>query len=331
MYPAKRLMLYSSYPGNWLSEKDMNLRHWQHFLKVAETGSFSRASERLGVGQPVLSREMRGLEEAIGTTLFRRHGRGVALTAAGEMFRRRADNIIQQISRVPADVVSTAKEPSGTLWLAFPPSISGLISIHAIAKFRRAFPAVRLRIREGTSIQIRDALLAREAELGIVSLPLSEPQLALDPLFSEPMMLIGAPNKAVPTKRAITIRHLASLPLILGTKPNSPRVLLEQAMEAAGMACNPVIETDAMAIASLVSHGLGYSVAPACYTIGRWPKPLALGPIKGLRIAWAMANLRGSEASVAAQRMREIVKQLVVEATLRVSWSMQSLVTDQKQ
>jgi LysR family nitrogen assimilation transcriptional regulator len=203
--------------------------------------------------------------------------------------------------------------------------MSGLISTHAIAKFRQAFPAVRLRIREGTSIQIRDALLSREAELGIVSLPLAKPQLALDPLFSEPMMLIGAPNKVLVPKRTITIRQLASLPLILGTKPNSPRVLLEHAMEAAGIACTPVIETDAMAIAGLVSHGLGYSVAPACFTVGRWPKPLALGPIKGLRIAWAMATLHGSEVSVAAQRMREIVKQLVKEAALRVSWNMQNI------
>lgn len=53
-------------------------------------------------------------------------------------------------------------------------------------------------------------------------------------------------------------------------------------MEAAGMAWNPVIETDAMAIASLVGHGLRYSVAPACYTIGRWPKPLALDGASGL-------------------------------------------------
>jgi DNA-binding transcriptional LysR family regulator len=139
------------------------------------------------------------------------------------------------------------------------------------------------------------------------------------------MMLIGAPNKVLVPKKTITIRQLASLPLILGTKPNSPRVLLEHAMEAAGIACTPVIETDAMAIAGLVSHGLGYSVAPACFTVGRWPKPLALGPVKGLRIAWAMATLHGSEVSVAAQRMREIVKQLVKEAALRVSWNMQNI------
>lgn len=66
----------------------VDFRRLEHFLKIAELGSLSRAADRIRIAQPALSRQMRILEEEAGTPLFHRHRRGMQLTPAGEELRQ---------------------------------------------------------------------------------------------------------------------------------------------------------------------------------------------------------------------------------------------------
>jgi len=116
----------------------MNLKHWRHFLSIAEVRSLTGAAERLGVPQPVLSREMRDLEASLGNTLFVRHARGVALTPNGEIFRRRAEAILRDIARLPSEVAGGNHIEAGTLSLGMPPSMAGPLTGHnSVSSFRR--------------------------------------------------------------------------------------------------------------------------------------------------------------------------------------------------
>jgi LysR family nitrogen assimilation transcriptional regulator len=281
----------------------MNLRHWRHFLAIAELRSLTRAAERTGVPQPVLSREMRELEQGFGTALLARHARGVALTAAGEAFRRRAETILREIDRVPADVAAGSALAAGRLSLGTPPSMAALLTGELIARYRRRWPQIQLHLREATSIGIRDGLIARELDLGILSTPLIEPQLALTPLIEEPMVLVGPPDGDLDPGRPVTIAEVAARPLILATRPNSTRLLLEHAMESIGLAPVMAMEIDNAPIGELVRHGCGHAVLPSSFVAAQRHAPLRHAPIVGLWMAWMIGSLRDLPLTAAAERM----------------------------
>jgi len=286
----------------------MNLRHWQHFLAIAHGGSFSAASASTGIAQPVLSREMRELEGVMGSALLQRHSRGVRLTAAGELFRRRAETLLQQIELLPAEVKATADEPSGSLAVGFPPSMMGILTGAAVAEFRARYPAVRLEAREATAIQIRDALLARDIDVGVITFPLVEPELAMAPLMSEPLMLVGPAPLPFDRGKPLTIAEVAPLPLVLAKRPNSTRILVEHTLQERGGVPNLALETDAAPIIEFVRRRIGYAILPRCYMTGRALPGTDFMPIDGLRITWAIGTARHRETSVAAARMIEIIR-----------------------
>jgi LysR family transcriptional regulator, nitrogen assimilation regulatory protein len=291
----------------------MNLKHWRHFLSIAEVRSLTGAAERLGVPQPVLSREMRDLEASLGNTLFVRHARGVALTPNGEIFRRRAEAILRDIARLPSEVAGGNHIEAGTLSLGMPPSMAGPLTGPLVAQFRRQFPQVRLHLREATSIDIRNGLLGRELDLGILSTPLIEPQLALHPLIEEPMVLVGPPNCDLDPARPVTTTEIAALPLILARRPNSTRIILEHAMESIGLAPNIVIEIDTAPIGDLIRRELGYSVLPSCFLASHRHHQLRYAPVRGLWIGWMIGSLRNLPMTPAAQRMADMMLAMIAE------------------
>lgn len=286
----------------------MNLRHWQHFLEIAARGSLSSAAAKLGVAQPALSREMGELEEAVGATLFTRHSRGIRLTEAGERFRLRAESILRQIVAVPREVQALEGEPSGNLAVGFPPSMSGNVTASAVAFFHRSYPQVRLQVREGTATQIRDALLSRQIDVGIVTLPMTEPDLVVTPLSSEPMVLVGPAGSPLLRGDPVRVSDLAGLPLILAKRPNSVRLLVENALQEIGREPNVVIETDVAPVTDFVRQGIGYSVLPRSYPAGRNNVGLTWQPVEGIRIHWAIGLIKGADVSIAIRRMIEIIR-----------------------
>ena len=299
----------------------MNLRHWRHFLAIAELRSMTRAAERTGVPQPVLSREMRELEAGLGAGLLARHARGVALTPAGDAFRKRAEAILRDIDRVPADIAAGDALAAGRLSLGTPPSMAGLVTGELMARFRRRHPQIQLHLREATSIGIRNSLIDREIDLGILSTPLIEPQLALSPLIEEPMVLVGPSTCDLDPATAVTTEDVAIRPLILATRPNSTRILLEHAMESVGLAPNIAIEIDNAPIGELVRHGLGYSVLPSSFVASHRHHGLRYAPIRGLWIAWMIGSLRNLPPTPAADRMSVLMREVVASQRNWPLWS----------
>src|SRR5262245_60835397 len=97
----------------------MELRHLRYFVAVAEAGHMTRAAARLGIQQPPLSQQIRALERELGTVLFRRHPKGVALTDAGRLVFADAQRILADTSALAARMARVAKGLSGTLSVGF--------------------------------------------------------------------------------------------------------------------------------------------------------------------------------------------------------------------
>src|ERR1700756_5373812 len=97
----------------------MELRHLRYFVVVAEELHFTRAAERLGIGQPPLSLQIQRLEREIGTKLFRRLSRGVELTEAGSLLLEHARQILAHTEQAIAEVKQLSRGESGQLRVGF--------------------------------------------------------------------------------------------------------------------------------------------------------------------------------------------------------------------
>lgn len=127
----------------------MDLRHLRYFIHVAEEMHFGRAAARLGISQPPLSQQIRGLEAELGIDLFDRTSRRVALTEAGRLFLPEARATIAQADRAIDAARRVRLGEVGRLALAFTTSGPFVPEIaRALYAFRQAYPGIELRLSE---------------------------------------------------------------------------------------------------------------------------------------------------------------------------------------
>lgn len=142
----------------------MELRHLRYFLAVADEGSFTRAAERIGIGQPPLSRQIRDLEQEVGARLFHRLAHGAELTEAGRAFRDAVADIPSRAADAVRLAQRAARGETGTLALgSIGSAVINPIVSSAIRSFRRAYPDVELKLEEATSAVLAAGL--REGRL----------------------------------------------------------------------------------------------------------------------------------------------------------------------
>jgi DNA-binding transcriptional LysR family regulator len=137
----------------------------RQFLTVAERGSLRAAAVTLGVSQPALTKNMRQLEQILGVALFDRHSRGVALTAFGEVLRRRAGLIELEHRYALAELDALRGGSTGTVRIGAGPVWSYRYLPAAIAELHRRYPNARVQVRTGVTHVLYPALLDGEVDL----------------------------------------------------------------------------------------------------------------------------------------------------------------------
>ncbi len=240
----------------------MELRQLGFFLGVAESGSFSKAAVRLSVAQPILSRQIKLLEEELGVELFYRNGRGVILSEAGKTLESYARNIVDLVDRARSEMGMSRNTPQGRVAIAMPPSIGWVLTGPLVLRCREAFPSIVLHIVEGFSGHVAEWLSTGSIDIGIVYQAPRRPTLATEPLFSDDLILLGAvDDPARLGGTTVDTARIAELPMILPARPHGLRVLVDAELEKLGLAAHVEFEVDAMpSTLSLVERGVGYTV-----------------------------------------------------------------------
>ena len=127
----------------------MKLHHLRDIVAIAERGGLRAASRHLNLAQPALTRSLAELERELGSPLFDRHTRGMALTVAGQAFVQRATAILHEVRRAREEVEQLAGGTQGSLAVALSIAAHMALLPGAIGPFRNRFPAVQLRVIEG--------------------------------------------------------------------------------------------------------------------------------------------------------------------------------------
>ncbi|CAG2154204.1 LysR family transcriptional regulator [Cupriavidus numazuensis] len=242
----------------------MDIKQLRAFLAIADTGSITRASETLHLAQPALSRQLRMLEEDLGTPLFERTPRGMELTDAGSRLIERARRALREIDGARTEiVVASPGAVRGTVDLGLLTSQSELIAAPLVAALRASHPELMLRIYTGYSDRLREWLENGEVGLAMLTDYKTSSQLDMQPLFVEQLCLVGGPRSEDLGKAPIGLQCLVTLPLILPVFYRGLRLILDHASEARGIKLNVVAETnDTRVQKAMAEQGLGFAVLP---------------------------------------------------------------------
>jgi DNA-binding transcriptional LysR family regulator len=239
----------------------MDSRRLGIFLAIVETGGFTAAADELGMSQPAVSQAVRELETDLGTPLFHRIGRQVALTSAGEALvlpARQARHDLEVGRRAVEDVIGLT---SGYLDLACLPTLAVAPLAPLVGAFRVAYPAVRIRLADpGDTDDLVELVRSGRAEVGIVE-PVESAHLHTVPLGGQEFLAVLPPG--TPAPEPLPLGQLAQLPLVAAPVGTSTRSLLEEALRRVGGRASVVVEAaQREALLPLIVDGAGAGLLP---------------------------------------------------------------------
>lgn len=228
------------------------------FLAVAEAGSIGRAAKRLHTVQSAATTRVRKLEDALGVVLFRRHARGVALTAAGEILLPFARQVARLLAEARQAVTDT-DTPRGRLEIGALETTAALRLGTMLAGFAARFPQVELTLRTGTTAEMVAQVLRQELEAAFVCGPVAHAQLTVRPVFRERLVAVARPG--VPDLAAATVS--GQVRILVLRRGCSYRQRLEELLARRGVAVVQVLEYGTFdAILACVSAGMGLTILP---------------------------------------------------------------------
>ncbi|WP_330352168.1 LysR family transcriptional regulator [Streptomyces chartreusis] len=185
---------------------DLDLRKLRYFVAVAEELHFGRAAERLHIAQPVLSRQIRSLEDELGAEVFDRGRRGTLLTPAGKQLLEDAVPLLASAQALVRRVKSSA-QGTQSLTIGFMP---GITVTPAMIAFTALHPEVNVRLLRTTWEDQVGVLLDGRADVGIVRLPIDRQGLEVHPLFQEPRVVMVPIGHRLADRRSVTVKDLAA-------------------------------------------------------------------------------------------------------------------------
>lgn len=192
----------------------MELHQLRYFVAVAETSNFTRASERCHVSQPSLSQQIINLERELKHKLFHRLGRKAVLSEAGTVFLDRARRILFEVDDSTRELQDSPalerKITVGAITTLAPYLIPQLLAL-----CRTRLPHLQVNLREDFRPDLTKAVIDGELDLAIVSLPVKDPQISVEPLFSETLLLVVGKPHPLASKPEVTVEDLVDQTFIL--------------------------------------------------------------------------------------------------------------------
>ena len=184
---------------------DLDLRKVRYFVAVAEQENFGRAAERLHVAQPVLSRQIRTLEQELKVRLFERDTRGTRLTAAGEALLEEARALLPAAAAAQRRARAAAGQRTFTVGFA-----PGVLITSAVRELSRRHPDVSVEVFRSDWIRQADIIRDGQVDVGYLRLPADVRGLAVEPLFTEPRVVMLPADHQLAGKETVNVADLAA-------------------------------------------------------------------------------------------------------------------------
>lgn len=182
----------------------MELRHLRYFTVLAEELHFRRASEKLFVAQPALSRQLQDLEAELGVQLLERTKRQVTLTPAGRYLYEQATRVLAELETVKQEVRRRHHGEIGTVQVGYVGTALHSVLPTLLRDFKQAHPGLTLALRELTTVEQVQGVRTGQLHLGLVRQPVALPlEVQLRPVWRERFALV-LPAKHPHTHQPLT-------------------------------------------------------------------------------------------------------------------------------
>ena len=312
----------------------MDLRQLEYFVRVAELGSFTRAAQQLRIAQPALSRQVRLLEVELRQNLLTRNGRGALPTEAGKLLMAHGRGILHQVERAKEDLGRIRGGLSGRVAVGMPTSVARVLAVPLTREFRRQLPDATIAISEGLSVAMQEALVNGRLDIALLYNAMPATDIELAPLLEEAMYLVkpAAPSlkpqrSASPGRQAeskakagvtkIALTEIAALPLVIPTRPNALRNLVETRLGDIGLRPTIALEIDGVsAILELVADGAGCGVLPQSAVASLQGRAEAMQRFEILQIDGLLSRL---SIATSAQRPSTLTQRAMQELIARLA------------
>ena len=244
------------------SPSNITLRQLRYFVAVARAGQFSLAAVEASVSQSTISNGVIAIEDELGVRLFERQPQGVALTPEGQDFLRHARHILESVRDAVESPRYKERTLTGTVRIAASYTLLGYFLPELMARFRASYPGVDMQLQDMSRIDIEDAVLAGNVDIGIVILSNVQHQdrFGHAVLVRSRRQLWVAPTHPLAQIRSPSLQDIAAYPYLLLTTDEGEHSAL-QYWKQNGLHPAIAMRTGSIeALRGLVGHGFGVTV-----------------------------------------------------------------------
>ena len=306
------------------SDKCMDLAQLRIVIQVAEVGSLNKASDRMRIAQPALSRQIRLLEEELRTQLFVRHGRGMLLTPAGRRVLDRAYRIMREVSQIRADLEVERADVTGKIAIGLPPTVGEAVTVPFARLIQERFPQLRIQFSPGFGGHLVEWLQRGDIDMAVLYDARPLKSVHSRPLLSEAVFAVGGAEAGLMLDRPVAFADLARLPLVLPTERHSLRWIVENAARQAKLVLNVRHEVESLAtIRDLVRSGAGLTLLPLWSVRGevatrRMTAAPVMRPalVRNLVVASSTDRPLSRAGQLCEQALIELVERLKADGTM---------------
>jgi DNA-binding transcriptional LysR family regulator len=279
------------------------------FIAVAETGSFTRAANRLHLTQPAISKRIYLLEGYLGNSLFDRIGKRVNLTEAGRVLLPHAHKILRDIEDTSIALQNLSDSVSGRLILASSHHV-GLHRLPPILKqFSAQFPDVLMDISFLDSEKAYKRVVHGDLELAVVTLSISQvDKIVSRPVWRDELCVMSSKEHPLSAYNRISLEDLLNFPAILPGQDTFTRLLIEDVFLSADLKLEVEMSTNYLeTIKMMVSVGMAWSILPKTMC----DDTLKILKIKGLKLERELGTIVHSEHTLsnAAEAFISVLEQ----------------------
>ena len=240
----------------------MDVRQIQSLIAIADHGSFSAAARALYTVQSNVSAHISRLEREVGATLVDRQTGH--LTDEGVVVLEHGRRAVRELSEISADIAALHDVVAGETRLGVIGTTGRWLMPQFLTRLRESHPDVRPLISEGGTSTLIPRLLAGQLDAVIVHLPVDDPEIHIEPLFAEDLVLLVHSRHPWSSEHELPLERLDEHPLLLPPSSSTLRRIITRAADTHGVTLRTLAEIDGVRLlASLAFEGFGAAIVPA--------------------------------------------------------------------
>ncbi|GAA3408105.1 LysR family transcriptional regulator [Paenibacillus hodogayensis] len=288
-----------------------NMEWYRAFYEVAQTGSFSKAAERMFITQPAVSHSIKQLEFRLGGPLFFRTSRGVKLTAEGEVLLKFVSQAHHFLENGEKKIAEMRNLITGEVKIGAGDTLCRYYLLPYLESFHGQYPDVKIQVTNRTTRETLVLLKEGRIDFGVVNLPIDERQLTVRESMALHDCFVAGQAAAFTARPPLSWKELNDLPLLMLEKGSSIRSYADAFAEQQGIRLNPEIELGSIElIVQFARIGLGVG----CVIREFVAEELASGALREVDVEpplparhIGLVTLRDVPLSAAAQRLLELL------------------------